>query len=73
MNEEYFEYTFVIVNQFYLCLGKRSCRFNEFQCNNGNCIKALDICDHKNDCGDNSDESRTHGILCGMLNYVIKR
>lgn len=31
-----------------------------------------DICDHHNDCGDNSDESRTDSALCGMWNNVFK-
>ena len=29
------------------------------------------MCDFKDDCGDNSDESRSYGALCGMLNCVF--
>ena len=38
-----------------------------FQCNNGNCIEKDYICDSRDDCGDNSDESKTTGAFCGML------
>ena len=37
-----------------------------FQCNNGKCIYKTNVCDFYNDCGDNSDESRTDGDFCGM-------
>ena len=37
-----------------------------FQCNNGKCISKYNICDFDNDCGDNSDESRTDGAFCGV-------
>ena len=30
------------------------------------------MCNFNNDCGDNSDESRADGALCGMLNYVFE-
>lgn len=53
-------------------LGKSLCRDHEFKCNNGKCINRLRICDSKNDFGDDSDESRTDGPLCGMSNYVFK-
>lgn len=32
------------------------CTVNEFQCANGRCIDASLVCDHENDCIDNSDE-----------------
>ena len=51
---------------FVLHLGKSSCFSFEFQCKNGKCIWLDDFCNFKDDCGDNSDESR-----CGMLNYVF--
>ena len=54
------------------CLGKPSCLLHEFQCNNGKCIMGWHVCNLKNDCGDYSDESRTDGALCGMLNYLFK-
>ena len=49
-------------------LGKpRTCeKYGMFQCNNGKCIYKTNICDFHNDCGDNSDESRTDGAFCGM-------
>ena len=38
-----------------------------FQCNNGKCISRFYICNSHDDCGDNSDESKTTGAFCGML------
>ena len=35
------------------------------QCNNGKCIVADFICNFRNDCGDNSDESKTDRPFCG--------
>ena len=40
-------------------------KFGLFQCNNGKCIKKYYICDFYDDCGDNSDESKKDGALCG--------
>ena len=40
-------------------------KYDRFQCNNGKCISKLGICDFRDDCGDNSDESNTDGALCG--------
>lgn len=34
----------------------RECEEDEFQCQNGYCIRSLWHCDGDNDCGDNSDE-----------------
>ena len=36
-----------------------------FPCNNGKCIFGYRICDLRNDCGDNSDESKKDGPFCG--------
>ena len=38
-----------------------------FQCNNGKCISKNRICNSRDNCGDNSDESKTDGAFCGML------
>ena len=40
-------------------------KYDMFQCNNGKCIYKFQICDLNNDCGDNSDESKTDGAFCG--------
>ena len=34
----------------------RPCSESEFRCDGGLCIPGTWVCDHKNDCGDNSDE-----------------
>ncbi|XP_072026056.1 uncharacterized protein [Amphiura filiformis] len=36
--------------------GLSRCGRNHFQCKNGRCIKASDVCDRRNNCGDGSDE-----------------
>lgn len=36
---------------------------NSFHCKNDRCIKETLHCDHKDDCGDNSDEESCGGIL----------
>ena len=48
-------------------LGKQgTCeKYDRFQCNNGKCIAKYQICDFYNDCGDNSDESKTDPAFCG--------
>ena len=42
-------------------------KVGKFQCNNGKCIPEDRICDSRNDCGDNSDESKIGGAFCGIL------
>ena len=42
-------------------------KYGMFQCNNGKCISKNRICNSRDDCGDNSDESKTDGAFCGML------
>ena len=42
-------------------------KYGLFQCNNGKCILKSYICNSRDDCGDNSDESKTTGAFCGML------
>ena len=54
---------------FILHLGN-SCRSYEFQCSNGKCIFNWYVCDFKDHCGDNSDETRSYA-LCGMLNLCF--
>ena len=46
-----------------------NCHPKHFKCNNKECINASLVCDDKNDCGDNSDET----IGCfGMVVLNIK-
>ena len=45
-------------------------KYGRFQCNNGKCIYKENICDFRNDCGDNSDESRTDGAFCGRCAWL---
>ena len=40
-------------------------KYGKFQCNNGKCIGKFRICNLNNDCGDNSDESKTDPAFCG--------
>ena len=45
-------------------LGKQTtCRPDDFQCRNGECIKGSYKCDHEDDCQDKSDEANCTGIL----------
>ena len=44
-------------NSNYLHLESTSCRQNQFQCKNKMCIWKYGVCDLRDDCGDNSDES----------------
>lgn len=37
-------------------LEPRPCSESEFRCDNEQCIPGNWVCDHDNDCGDNSDE-----------------
>ena len=70
-NEECFKCDFLVVSWFFCTLGKPSCDYGEFQCNNGKCINFWKICDWRDDCGDNTDESKTNGAFCGMLKNVF--
>ena len=51
-----------------LILGKPgTCeKYELFQCDNGRCINKHWICNGIDNCGDNSDESKTRGAFCGM-------
>ena len=40
-------------------------KYDRFQCKNGKCIDKSEICNFKNDCVDNSDESKTESAFCG--------
>jgi hypothetical protein len=45
-----------------------SCRLDQFRCANGaRCIDASLKCNHKNDCGDNSDEA-----ACSKFSILVK-
>ena len=59
-----FEFACNIVNNDlnYLHLESTSCSRSEFQCKNKKCISKYDVCDLRDDCGDNSDEA-----FCGMF------
>ena len=46
----------------YLHLESTSCRRYQFQCENGKCISHHNVCNLRDDCGDNSDE-----MFCGMF------
>ena len=41
-------------------------KYAMFQCNNGKCVRKDYLCNFRDDCGDNSDESRTDGAFCGI-------
>ena len=40
-------------------------KYGRFHCKNGKCIEKFQICNFFNDCGDNSDESKTDTAFCG--------
>ena len=46
----------------YLRLESTSCPRDQFQCKNRKCISKYNLCNGKDDCGDNSDET-----FCGMF------
>lgn len=43
--------------------GQIDCAPNFYKCNNSNCVFKAYICDGKDDCGDNSDESHIHACV----------
>ena len=53
---------FIKDNLNYLHLESTSCPRDQFQCENKKCIWKDDVCNLRDDCGDNSDES-----FCGMF------
>ena len=59
-----FEFAYDVVNDdlTYLHLESTSCPRDLFQCKNGKCISKYYLCNLRDDCGDNSDES-----FCGMF------
>lgn len=61
------------INSSILILGKPgTCeKYVLFQCNNGRCIDKYQICNSRDDCGDNSDESKTDGAFCGMCDSLF--
>ena len=46
----------------YLHLESTSCARYQFQCKNRKCISKTNLCNWRDDCGDNSDET-----FCGMF------
>ena len=49
--------------------GSGYCYFDEFACDNGECIPESWICDHDNDCGDYSDEEDCGTCKC-CVRYI---
>ncbi|GFS77481.1 uncharacterized protein NPIL_15141, partial [Nephila pilipes] len=53
------------------------CDFSEYRCGNNACIRRNQLCDNRNDCGDNSDEEYCHhrdcppyrAFLCNRYQY----
>ena len=46
-------------------------KYDRFQCKNGKCIDKSEICNFKNDCVDNSDESKTDPAFCGRCDSFL--
>ncbi len=46
------------------------CSSAEFECNNGNCISQLLVCNDVNSCGDNSDETNCGGFGQYISTYI---
>ena len=46
-------------------------KIGKFQCNNGKCINKYYMCDWKNNCRDNSDESMKGGAWCSWWTFKI--
>lgn len=40
----------------FVCATEKKCNGTAYACNNGKCINETLLCDHKDDCGDGSDE-----------------
>lgn len=60
-----FPSSFLLFDLLSICLWPvepRPCSESEFRCDSGQCIPGTWVCDHDNDCGDNSDERD-----CGAL------
>ena len=57
--------TFIIVNQ-------GLCNYDEFECDNGECVSENLQCNNIDDCGDNSDEENCgmYFIICN-IDYII--
>ena len=51
------------------CPTNQTCSPGEFLCNNKNCIPSTLVCDHIDDCDDNSDEPST----CGKLTIKVRK
>ncbi|XP_006822506.1 uncharacterized protein LOC102807079 [Saccoglossus kowalevskii] len=52
-------------------LDSRRCKDDEFVCGNGRCILMADVCNHKNDCGDSSDETNCYYPTCHRIELDV--
>lgn len=59
-------------NIFSLLLAFHTCPSTSFTCANGRCVPYSYRCDHYNDCGDNSDETRCHFRACNRTEFTCK-
>lgn len=71
-----------MIYNFFSVLNKRNCPKNHFQCSNKHCIRGTWVCDGKDDCGDNSDETMgcsksknkiNDTLLCVMYNNILHK